>query len=402
MRYGERRRGLAGLTAVLGCGLLHVACSPGDGADGSGGAGLGSGGAAPADGGTNAGGADPGGSSGGTTSAGGSATGGAASGGSVASGGSGVGGSGGAPSGSGGAALGELGEEPVDDLPTVRQEHAAAALGGEVYVLGGFTPEDTATVAAYTPSTGAWRDVQDFPALFHHPNVAVVGDLLYVVGFHLGGGSLRVGDERAFAYDPEVDEWEPLEPMPEGTGRGASCVAALGSRIYVFGGSSDPTVATASVYDTELDGWETLPDLPEPRDHCLAASLGGLVYIVGGRDGGIADIEGESWVFDPESEEYEPIEPMPTLRAGVAGGVLGGRIVVAGGEGNAQDPVGIFHEVESYDPATGSWSEHADLLTPRHGFAGAVLGDHLYLMGGGTTEGLAPSAAASALAFDAF
>jgi len=396
MRDLEQRWG--GRAAWLACALGLWACGTSgaptdiDGGGASGGS-DGSGGAAATGGQSAAGGADPTGGSGGVpTNDGGSPT----TGGSTAeTGGQDGSGSGGLPGVGGGPAT--LVEAEVDDLPTVRQEHAGAALGDEVYVLGGFTPEDTATVAAYTPATGDWRTVADFPVLFHHPNVASVGSRLYVVGFHAGGGSLRVGDGRAFAYDPEIDDWLPLASMPVDTGRGASCVASLGEEIYVFGGSNDATLALASVYDTGADSWDELPNLPEPRDHCLAAAIGDLIYIVGGRDGGIADIEGESWVFDPTTGLYEEIEPLPTLRAGVAGGVLGGHIIVAGGEGNADDPVGIFHEVESYDPLTGLWTEHADLSTPRHGFAGAVLGDQLYLLGGGTTEGLAPSSAASVL-----
>lgn len=294
-------------------------------------------------------------------------------------------------------ATGTLTEEAATPLPLVRQEHGAASLLGEVYVLGGFVPEDTASVQAYSPSADTWRDIADFPALFHHPNVAVVGDVLYVLGFHLGGGALRVGDERSFAYDPGVGEWQPRAALSEGTGRGASCVAVLGTSVYVFGGSSDPTVATSSVYDTVSDSWDELPDLPEPRDHCLAAGIGDLIYIVGGRDGGIADIEEESWSFDPTTAEYEAIEPLPTLRAGVAGGVLGGRFVVVGGEGNEADALGVFHEVESFDPLTGTWTEHADLLVPRHGFGGAVVGDRLYLPGGATAEGFAPSTTTTVL-----
>src|SRR5690606_31272892 len=111
--------------------------------------------------------------------------------------------------------------EPRAALPTVRQEHGVAALDGEVYVLGGFTPEDTAGVQAYAPSTDSWRDVADFPETFHHPNVAVVDGLLYVTGFHFGPG-LRTAYGQAYAYDPAEDAWTPRSPLPEGTERGTA------------------------------------------------------------------------------------------------------------------------------------------------------------------------------------
>ncbi|HEY6726681.1 MAG TPA: kelch repeat-containing protein, partial [Polyangiaceae bacterium] len=154
-----------------------------------------------------------------------------------------AGGTGGAEGSTGGASglNGTPTEEDRSALPTVRQEHGAAALDGEVYVLGGFTPEASSSVQAYDPETDRWRDVADFPVVFHHPNVAVVDGMIYVTGFLLGS-SLSDGDGRAFAYDPAADEWTPRASMPVGTERGSACVATLGEHIYVFGGASSATL----------------------------------------------------------------------------------------------------------------------------------------------------------------
>lgn len=281
--------------------------------------------------------------------------------------------------------------EELAALPMSRQEHGAAALNGEIYVLGGFTAGGNGasvltSVQAYNPETDSWRDVADFPAEFHHPNVAVVNGLLYVAGFHVGS-SLREADPRVFAYDPAADEWTPRAPLPTGTERGTSCVATLGTTIYLFGGASDMTLPDASAYDTVSDTWEVLPVMPELREHCLAAGIDGKVYIVSGRSGGIQGLEVESWSYDPATETYEERAPIPTPRGGAAGGVLGGRIFVLGGEGNANDPERVFHEVEAYDPQTDTWESFPEMLIARHGYAGAVLGDRLYLPGGATREG---------------
>jgi N-acetylneuraminic acid mutarotase len=260
------------------------------------------------------------------------------------------------------------------------------ALNGEVYVLGGFTPDAGPSVQAYDPESDAWRDVADFPAIFHHPNVGVVGSMLYVAGFHVGS-DLRQADGRVYAYDPALDEWLPRASMPVGTERGASCVAALDNDIYVFGGANDITVPDASVYDTVADEWTQLPPMPALREHCIAAAIGGKIYIVSGRANSIEGIEIESWMYDPAQQRYEERPGMPTPRAGSAGEVLGGRIFVFGGEGNPDDPDGIFHEVEAFDPAANSWEQLPDMLIPRHGFGAAVVGDRIYLPGGGTSQG---------------
>lgn len=276
-------------------------------------------------------------------------------------------------------------EEDRSELPTVRQEHGAAALNGEVYVLGGFTPDASSSVQAYDPENDSWRDVADFPAVFHHPNVAVVGGTIYVAGFHLGS-SLGDADGRVFAYDPAADAWVPRTSMPVGTERGASCVATLDDDIYVFGGASDVTLPDASVYDTVADEWTPLPPMPALREHCVAAGIDGKIYIVSGRANNIQGIQVESWVYDPAGQTYDERSAMPTPRAGAAGATLSGRIFVFGGEGNPDDPDGIFHDIEVFDPATNSWEELPDMTIPRHGYAAAAVGDRIYLPGGATAE----------------
>lgn len=374
------------VAVLLVCACGSDGAGDGDGASpGSGGAASGSGGA-PSAGGTSSG------SGGSAAPIGGSPS---------AMGGSGAGGagaSGGQPGDDGGApgAAGQAGAAPVStgtptheeraELPTVRQEHGAAALDGEVYVLGGFTPEVTTSVQAYSPDTNSWRDVAPFPVEFHHPNVAVVGGRIYVAGFHFGS-TLRVADGRTYAYDPAEDAWSPRAPMPAGTERGAGCVAALESSIYVFGGAGDLTLPHASVYYTETDAWEVLPFMPNEREHCLAAAIDGRIYIVSGREGDITGLLVESYVYDPVERTYEERAPIPTPRGGAAGAELGGRIFVFGGEGNPADSVGIFGEVEAYDPSTDTWEPLPAMPIPRHGYAAAAVGDRIYLPGGATRQG---------------
>ncbi|MFC7553995.1 kelch repeat-containing protein [Pseudoroseomonas wenyumeiae] len=47
----------------------------------------------------------------------------------------------------------------------------------------------------------------------------------------------------------------------------------------------------------------------------------------------------------------------------------------------------VFGQLESYDPATDSWTSHAPMLTPRHGLGAAVLGNRIHVAGGGVVFG---------------
>jgi N-acetylneuraminic acid mutarotase len=272
-------------------------------------------------------------------------------------------------------------------MPIARSEHGVAALDGELYVLGGFTPTVTSSVQVYSPEQASWRDAADFPVVFHHPNVASAGGLLYVLGFHAGSGQ-RAADGSAYAYDPETDSWTERAPLPLGTERGASCVTSFEDKIYVFGGTNDIALAEASVYLPAEDRWEALPLLPVARHHCIAAVVSDKIYIVSGRDVVIEEVQTESFVFDPVALSYEEVAPIPTPRGGAAGGELGGRIYVFGGEGNVNDDNGIFHDAEEYDPSTDTWASLPDMVVPRHGLGAAVIGDRMYLPGGSTSQGI--------------
>jgi hypothetical protein len=55
---------------------------------------------------------------------------------------------------------------------------------------------------------------------------------------------------------------------------------------------------------------------------------------------------------------------------------------VAGGEVTTKELVAAFRAVEAYDPLTNSWSTLPSMPMPRHGFAGAVIGNRFYLVSG--------------------
>lgn len=285
-------------------------------------------------------------------------------------------------------------------MPVARSEHGVAALDGEVYVLGGFTPTVTASVQVYSPEEDSWRDAADFPVVFHHPNVAAVDGRLYVLGFHAGSGQ-RMADGSAYAYDPQTDTWTERASLPLGTERGASCVTVFQGKIYVFGGTNDIALAEASVYDPAQDSWEALPLLPIARHHCIAAVYNEKIYIVSGRDVVIEEVQTQSFVFDPVTQVYEEVAPILTPRGGAAGGELNGRIYVFGGEGNVNDENGIFHEAEEYDPMADTWASLPDMAVPRHGLGAAVIGDRMYLPGGSTHQGIEAQTTNSVFYFEA-
>jgi N-acetylneuraminic acid mutarotase len=78
--------------------------------------------------------------------------------------------------------------------------------------------------------------------------------------------------------------------------------------------------------------------------------------------------------------------PMQEARAGLGVAVVNGRIYAIGGYNSQIDGqthfYGTINATEEYDPATNSWTEKAQMPTPRASFAIAVYENKIYVIGG--------------------
>jgi N-acetylneuraminic acid mutarotase len=287
-------------------------------------------------------------------------------------------------------------------MPELQQEAAVAVLDGRIYAMGGFSddPEPFTLVQVYDPATNQWRQGTPLAEPVHHAGAAVVGGKIYLVGgFHDIFGR-RDPIDAVWVFDPAADRWEARAPLP--SPRGALGVAAIGDRIYAVGGehyrprgappgpAGSPAlyepVGDLTVYDPRTDSWETLAPMHARRDHLVAGAIGSRLYVASGRDRPVYDL--------PYLEEYDPATGvwtsranMPSGRSGGAGAVLNGQLFVFGGEGDTTNPLGVYNEVESYNPATDAWTEYGPMPTPRHSLVAATVGSRIYLPGGSTQRG---------------
>ena len=75
-----------------------------------------------------------------------------------------------------------------------------------------------------------------------------------------------------YAYDPLADEWTQLASM--GTARRLHASAAVGGKLYVFGGrDGGEHLSTAEVYDPASDSWAQVTSLTSARNLFVAAAL---------------------------------------------------------------------------------------------------------------------------------
>jgi Kelch motif len=140
-------------------------------------------------------------------------------------------------------------------------------------------------------------------------------------------------------------------------------------------------------YDPAKNSWRARAPMPTARNHFLGAAVNGKIYAIGGRLGSTfitrssnTDVNEE---YDVAQDLWTTKGQMPTARSGVAGGVYKGRVYVAGGEFQNDKIMAAFRAFEAYDPGNNTWDQGLPRMRiPRHGFAGAVIGDELHVVAG--------------------
>ncbi len=284
----------------------------------------------------------------------------------------------------------------------------ALPLNGKLYVIGGWG-EGKARGAnyEYDPATDKWTKKKSMPRPAHHAALAAYNGKIYVFGGFVApegtqiptGGAWQPIDD-VWEYDPAADSWKTLAPLPGN--RGSAVAVEAGGKIYVIGGattvegSKDPfftffgpcrVLSTNDVYDPVTNKWESRKPMAVPRNHAFAGAVNGKIYVIGGRTG-------HGFILTATNtdvvEEYNPVadmwsapkERMPTPRSGGGWGTDGRRIYCAGGEVTTKELVGTFRGIEAYEPATNSWTTLPSMPMPRHGLAGAVIGNRFHLVSG--------------------
>lgn len=292
-------------------------------------------------------------------------------------------------------------------LPQTSEEFSFASTNGKIYLFGGNPSGDQQVppglVQEYDPAADHWTQKKNMPLPAHH--LAAVG---YAGKIYLFGGAIQPQPDgpnqfpanNAWEYDPVADSWKALAPMP--TARMAPVAAEVDGKIYVIGGASvhpgaklvslgpkvpHQSLNTNEVYDPATNSWQTRMTMPTPRNHAAIGVVGGKIYVIGGRLASAFASAGSNTdvveVYDPAANTWGAAGlRMPTARSSMAFATFGNRILIAGGEIVDRHMFAAIRAVEAYDPVTNRWTELPIMPAARHGVSAAVIGDHLYVIGG--------------------
>lgn len=270
-------------------------------------------------------------------------------------------------------------------------------------------------------SDAAWREIAPVPGPGRLAATArAVGGRIYLLGgYTVQADGSEQSQPNVDIYDPEHNRWSRGAPIPVPVDDAVSGVWR-DSLIYLISGWHDRDNVTAvQIYDPACDTWQTATPIRGPPVFGHAGAIVGntIVYIDGVRVDSNPRrfaLEQSSWrgeidPTDPTSIAWSrlPDHPGPGLYRAVAGGAPGaeaakaageaaaaaGRLILfAGGTGNPYNYNGIGYngvpsqprsEVFGYDLESGRWPRFESLPYPVMDLRGMAVGaGRVYLVGG--------------------
>ncbi|XP_029951947.1 kelch-like protein 36 isoform X2 [Salarias fasciatus] len=265
------------------------------------------------------------------------------------------------------------------EMPVRRSHHSLAVLGGFVFAAGGstsrYSERDTACnlLHRYDPRHRQWTRC----APMNHERsdffLGAVGDRLVAVGGRSDAGAQFSVE----VYKPAEDRWTFVSRLPKCTyGHGGAVHDAV---VYISGGQSSMEGSYRSdflSYDPsrDQDGWAELPPMREARNwHCMA-SVGNLIYAIGGSTN-YADFT-ERYdtqrveCYDVRRRQWTRVAPLLQPNSEAAAAVWDGKVYVLGGY--SWEKMESFNTVQVFDPERREWSRGPDLPQSIVGSAACV------------------------------
>ena len=180
----------------------------------------------------------------------------------------------------------------------------------------------------------------------------------------------------------QPNTWTTGTPMP--TAREGAFAGAIGTKIYVTGGSNDSSVLSVNeVYDTTAGTWSTGAPMPTARFLGASAVVNNILYTIGGYTSGpVSTVQ----AYDPTSNTWTTKAPMPIADDSMYATVVNNLIYVIGGCcSNGQRLASVL----SYNPATNTWAVLAPLKTGKSQSAVGFVNSMIISAGGLLTNSTA-------------
>lgn len=198
-----------------------------------------------------------------------------------------------------------------------------AYLGGGMVTGGGFTNTVMAApVTGSPPAVQPWKKVGTLPFAMADHGLVALGSSLYVIG----GSSTREGGTvvsadtfmAPIAGDATVSGWVATGSLPNA--REAFGVVGIDSRVLVIGGGDGASNVAASVFigsqtATQDLIWQETTPMKHARQHLCVLRANGRVYAIGGAGVGSVTQVVEVGEVSGTSMTWKETTPMPVTRS---------------------------------------------------------------------------------------
>lgn len=287
-------------------------------------------------------------------------------------------------------------------MPVGKGGQVCGVVQGKVLVAGGTHWIDGETkvwsrdLYVYDPQQDTWSTGPEMPVALSYGTGGAIGDRLYVVS-----GSDGVRDYAdVWICEPTATgyRWLRGPSLPAPRIYGASAV--IGTRLFVFGGA-DGNALSGELYDDVVmldtarleDGWQVLGQMPGAgRTLMTAAAVGTRVYLFGGymrRGEGFANSR-DALVFDAGSGSRGRVPHMPWAPRCADAIAVGEQVYLLGGyvewRGTADVDEGFTDRILRFDSERGTYTDAGKLPIPNCGMTPQLLPDGRIFVCGGEDE----------------
>jgi uncharacterized repeat protein (TIGR03803 family) len=237
-------------------------------------------------------------------------------------------------------------------MPTGTVQSAAAVLGGEIYVIGGYNTSGTVLtdVQIYNPTTNKWSTGTPLPTATGASSAAVVNNILYV----FGGSTATAVTGAVWAYSPKTKAWTSMAPML--TARNGTLAVVEKNSVYVMGGNlggGANFVATVESYNPATNMWTEETPMDGAKDYAGGGLIGTTIVAA---DGAVASgqITGDTEGYNATTNEWSELTADPTARTGVCSGVIGSALYDVSGYVNNTGAATTVNE--SFSSSANKWT----------------------------------------------
>jgi len=205
--------------------------------------------------------------------------------------------------------------------PTDVKNFPFPAAKGNLYAMGGDTSSQTTgttTNQEYNPVTNTWAFRAYLLVLRTYATAAVIGNMVYLMGSNSTSSYTRND-----VYDADLNTWANKAAIPSGTVTWCDA-CAIGTRVYFEG---------KYYFDTIANAWTATTNPSTARTYFVFDAVGDKAYALGGQTG-----SGTGATYHAVAEEYNPttntwrnMASAPTARSTQGSAVVGNKIYIYGG-----------------------------------------------------------------------